>query len=488
MRIGVIALQHESNTFLDRPTTLEDFRREVLATGPAVLEYYRGGHHEVSGFFEGLGQTAIEVVPIFAAAATPGGIVTAQAYQTLMDILLAELERAGRLDGMLVAPHGAGVSQSEADMDGHWLSEVRQRIGAAVPMICTIDPHANLSERMISACQAIIPYRTNPHVDQRQRGVEAALLLARVLHGHARPTMAAAFVPVAINIACQHTESSPCKELIEVADAQRSQPDVLANGVVLGFPYADVPEMGSSFVVTSDNDPTLATQLANELAAYLVERRHDFDALLPDIDQAIDEAVRSDPPVCLLDLGDNVGGGSPGDGTLIAQALLKRGVNGALVCLCDAESAKQAIQAGAGATVSLRIGGKGGVPHGEPLCIDAQVRSLHDGQFEEPEVRHGGKSRYNMGPTAVVTAQGLTVLIHSLRVPPFSLRQLTSCGLDVSRFRIVVAKGVNAPLAAYGPVCRTFIRVDTPGVTTARMTRLPFVHRRRPLFPFEELA
>jgi microcystin degradation protein MlrC len=115
------------------------------------------------------------------------------------------------------------------------------------------------------------------------------------------------------------------------------------------------------------------------------------------------------------------------------------------------------------------------------------VRSLHDGRFSESEVRHGGKAEYDMGKSAVIETDDLTLLVHSIRTPPFSLNQLTSCGLDPGKFRMIVVKGVNAPLAAYGPVCRTFIRVDTPGVTMADMTCLPFVHRRRPLFPFEEI-
>jgi microcystin degradation protein MlrC len=488
MRIGIISLWHESSTFLPQPTTLDDFRREVVARGDALTRHYASGHHEISGFLDALKNANFESAPIFAASATPGGTITDEAYRFLLKELLAALDRAGTLDGLLLAPHGAAVCESEPDVDGHWLSEVRRRVGSRMPIVCTIDPHANLSAKMVGACQAIIPYRTNPHVDQRERGIEAARLLIRTLRGEVRPVMAAAFPRVAMNIACQHTASPPCRELVVAADAQLKRKGVLANGVVLGFPYADVQEMGSSFIAVTDNDPALAQHLADELADYLVRNRRQFVARLPTVDQAIDQAIKADSPVCLLDLGDNVGGGAPGDGTLIAHALQQRRISGSLVCLCDPAVAAEAHKAGVNAAIETALGGRTVGFQGDPLQIKGRILSLHDGQFCESEIRHGGKAHYDMGKSAVIESDGLTLLVHSIRTPPFSLNQLTSCGLDPSMFRMIVVKGVNAPLAAYGTVCRTFIRVDTPGVTVADMTQLPFAHRRRPLFPFEEIA
>jgi microcystin degradation protein MlrC len=487
MRVGIIVLKHESNTFLPGRTTLEHFHREILAIGQTVRDYYQNAHHEAAGFFEGLAQEKIDAIPIFAASATPGPTIEQSAYESLLHTLLDQLSKTGPFDGLLISAHGAAVAEQQPDMDGHWLTAVRSAIGPRLPIICTIDPHANLSPAMFRATDALIPYRTNPHIDQKQRGLEAASLMARTLKGEIHPTQAAAFPPVAINIACQHTESPPASALASLAAEQRNRKGVLTSGVVLGFPYGDVVEMGSSFIVVTDNDPPLAKQLADELGNYLLHHRHDFVPHLPDIHAAITLAEQSLAPVCLLDLGDNVGGGSPGDGTLIAQALLERNIQNALVCLCDPQAAKRASNADIGATLDLLVGGKTDAMHGPPLHLKAQIRSLHNGKFTEPAVRHGGKRDYDMGPTAVVTAGGLTILIHSLRTPPFSLNQILSCNIDPTKLKMIVAKGVNAPIAAYAPVCKTFIQVDTPGVTTAAMARLPFHHRRRPLFPFEPL-
>jgi microcystin degradation protein MlrC len=190
--------------------------------------------------------------------------------------------------------------------------------------------------------------------------------------------------------------------------------------------------------------------------------------------------------VCLLDMGDNVGGGSPGDGTTLAHALFRRPLVPACVCLYDPESVRQATAAGAGNRVRLCAGGKTDELHGPPLEAGFSVRGLCDGRFTETEARHGGLMSFDQGPSAVVeTDNGLTLLLTSRRMVPFSLRQLTSCGLDPDRFRVLVAKGVHAPVAAYAPVCKHLLRVNTPGVTTADLTRLEYRHRRRLMYPFE---
>src|SRR4029077_8348270 len=159
------------------------------------------------------------------------------AWVQLLARLEAPIARAGSFDGLLVAPHGATVAANHADADGHWLSRLRQRFGRTFPIIGTLDLHANVSPKMVSACDALIAYRTNPHLDQRQRGIDAAKLMARTVRGEVRPTMAAAFPPFAVNIERQLCAESPCRDVYRFADAMLEQRGVLSNSVVLGFPY-----------------------------------------------------------------------------------------------------------------------------------------------------------------------------------------------------------------------------------------------------------
>jgi microcystin degradation protein MlrC len=490
MRIGIIAFLQESNTFVAQPTRLVHFEQQLLATGEAVREQLAGTHHEVGGMLHALDDEQAEAVPIFAARALPYGVIERGTIETLLDRMFTALAAAGPLDGLLVAAHGATVSEPWPDVDGHWLGELRSRLGKGKPIIGTLDPHANLSPAMVQACDALISYRTNPHLDQRARGIDAARLIVRTLRGLMRPTMAAAYPPLAFNIERQHTAEEPCQSLFRLADRQMADERVLTSSILLGFPYADVPEMGSSALVVTDDDPALAHRLVEELAQSMWQEREKFIGELIGIDEAIDRGLEKSRaltgPVCLLDMGDNVGGGSPGDGTHLAQALFARKITRALVVLTDAESVALAEAAGEWGTCQFTLGGKADRQSGQPLVCEATVQGLFDGQFEEPHPRHGGIRSYNQGPTALLrTDSGLTILVNSRRTPPFSLRQLTSCGIDPADYLLIVAKGVHAPVAAYREACKHFIRVNTPGCTTADLSQLVFQHRRRPMFPFE---
>ena len=245
--------------------------------------------------------------------------------------------------------------------------------------------------------------------------------------------------------------------------------------------------MGSAFIAVTDGDPDLARRIADDLAAYLLAHRGEFVGEFVSIPDAVDAALAGEGPVCLLDMGDNVGGGSAADGTLIAHELLGRGGADAFLCLYDPESVEQAVSAGVGARLILNMGGKTDDRHGPPIRAEVRVRGVHEGHFTESAVRHGGKTAFNMGLTALVaTDSGLTVSLTSLRTVPVSLGMMTSIGLAPADFQVLIAKGVHAPTAAYAPVSRRLIRVDTPGATTADMRRFTYRYRRRPLYPFEE--
>lgn len=487
MRIGIISFIHESNTFISAPTTVDDFRRIALLTGDAVVDYWGEAHHEIGGFVEGVKHGGAEPVPIFSAWAMPGGVVAADTYDCLLDMIMDGLDRAGPLDGLLLGPHGAGVSENHLDMDGHWMSVVRDRVGPNIPLIATLDPHTNLSQTMIDACDALIAYRSNPHLDQRQTGLNAADLLLRTLREQVKPTQAAAYPPMIIDIEKQMTGEPPCLPMYEFANSVLKRPGVLSNSIVLGFPVSDVVEMGSSFIVVTDDDVSLAQQCADELAVYLWEHRSEFAADLVGVDAAIEMAQRSVCPVCLLDMGDNIGGGSPGDSTLLARALHERRIARTYVCICDPQSVKLAEAAGVDQRVTMRIGAKTDRLHGAPLEVTVVVRSLHAGDYTESQVRHGGRNRGSMGRTAIVeTDTGLTIQLTSIRDAPLSLEQLRCCDLDPASFAILVAKGVVSPVPAYQEICRTFIRVNTAGATSADVDSFEFRNRRRPMFPFKD--
>ncbi len=484
-RIGIVGLLQESNTFVADPTTRRHFEADLLLRGAEIPAAMADAPHEVGGFLETVAAVGAEPVPLFLARALPHGTIERGAFDGLVAELLAAVKQAGPLDGILAAPHGATVAEGAPDADGHWLSRLRGLVGAGTPIVATLDPHANLSPAMVDATDAILAYRSNPHLDQRETGRRAARLLLETLAGKARPTQVAAYPPMAINIRSQNTSEPPLRDFYAAAAAIADRPGILAHSIVLGFPYADVAEMGSSALVVADGDEGLAGEVADAIAAEMWDRRESFEPAQLGVDEAIALARRSpERPVVLLDMGDNVGGGSPANGTSLAAAWIRSAGDGILfVCLHDPEAVVRAEAAGPGGICEGALGDPA-----SPVVGRFRVRSLHSGRFEESEARHGGFSRFDQGPTAVLdlVGGGLVAMVTSLRMAPFSLNQLASCGLDPAEFDAIVAKGVIAPMAAYAPVAKGgFLHVDTPGATRADMTQLPYRHRRRPLFPFE---
>lgn len=487
-RVALLGIYHESNTFIAGTTTCDDFRNGHWLWGDAIRDEYRHAHHEIGGMLEVMDAEGVDVVPIMFAAATPGGIVADDAYEELLTGMLDGLKRAMPVDGCLVVPHGAAVSTSERDMDGHWLQQVRNVLGDDVPMVCTLDLHANISERMAKATNALVAYKQNPHLDQRERGKEATSLMIALLRGEIVPVQQLMKLPLAVSIEQQWTEEAPSKTVYALARELEQEEGVLSVSVALGFPYADVEEMGTSVLVVADRDALLATRIGKRMADRLIGMRHDFVGEKIDASQAMNMLPLCEKPVLLLDMGDNIGGGTPGNGLTLINALETAGTYRYFSYQPDAEAVKLASGIAVGQDFELTL--QGFDERGDrPWVVPVRLLNRVDGRFTEDKPQHGGHARFDMGETLVVaTPGGGTLMVSTLRIPPFSLQQLTAFGLDPASFDVLVAKGVNAPIAAYGPSCRSVLKVDTPGPSRADMTKLDFHHRRRPLFPFEELV
>lgn len=488
-RIGIVGIYHESNTFLSTSTEWDDFEKGHLLIGKEIVAEYRTAYHEIGGVVEVLSkQEDVDLIPILYAEATPGGKISTLASNKLLELLEEHLVKAGPLDGLMVLPHGAAVSEKYSDFDGKWLRMVRELMGQDKPIVGTIDPHCNLSVEMASSVNALIAYKTNPHIDQRKTGSDAALLLLGMLRGELKPVMTAVQTQVVISIEMQHTASEPCLSLYRLAEEIAGLPNVLSVSIVLGFPYADVVEMGSSIIVVTDDDSYEAVRLAGRLKSYLETHYQLFSGTkigFPELPTLIGKAEK---PLLLLDMGDNVGGGSPGDSTFLLNFLEESDFGQGFMCIYDPEAVDQFSQVRVGGSLTVKVGGKTDRLHGFPAIITAELRAMVDGKFFEFEPRHGGQVSFDMGITAIVqTTRNNTLMLTSRRIVPFSLQQLLSFGLDPGCYDLIVVKGVHAPLAAYMSVCKDLIRVNTPGTTTADVASLHFANRRKPLFPFEQI-
>lgn len=486
-RIAVIAFMHESNTFSSTPTTLRHFEEAHLNRGAELVPVWEEAHHEIGGFLVGCRENGLETVPILAAWATPGGPLTRETYDGLINEILYGLSQAGPIDGVLLALHGAMVAEGIDSADGETMERLREALGPRLPIVLTLDMHANVSPPMVERPDATIIYRTYPHIDQRARGVEAATLIRRMLEEGVKPVQAWKKLPLLVHIVQQYTEAGPMAEIFRRVSEIAESPGILSASFAPGYIYADVPDMGAAVVVVADGDSDLAEAKVQELADYVFSIREELNANLPSPEEAVREAAGIPGTVSLMDCGDNIGGGGPGDSTLLFREVLRQRVRGCCVVLYDPESVAACLEEGVGADIDLHVGGKTDSRHGEPVHIRGRIKILSDGRFEEPEPRHGGSRFLDQGKTAVIaTEDGHTVVVNSLRVMPASLQQLLSLGVRPQAHKLLIVKGVTAPRAAYDPVSARTIPVDTEGVTQAGPESFDFKRRPRPLFPLDE--
>jgi microcystin degradation protein MlrC len=385
------------------------------------------------------------------------------------------------------------VVESYASGDAEIVRRVREVVGPDLPVVVSHDFHANVTPEIVAQSTALVSYQENPHIDTKARGFRAARIAAEAVRGATKPVQALAKPPMLYNIVFQYTKREPLLPIVDESRRLEAVPQVLAASVLGGYQYGDVPAMGPSAVVVTDGDRAWAEREARRLADMLWATRDRLALDLPDAAAAVREANQSDrSPVVLMDLGDNIGGGSAGDGTFLLAELLRQRAHGWVVAIADPEAVDHVFRIGVGGEIDQPVGGKTDRLHGEPVRVRGSVKSLHDGLYFEPEVRHGGSRFHDMGRTAVIAVEGSTVDMPSLllltakRSSPNSLHQLTSCGVSPERQRILAVKGAIAPRAAYEPIAARIVEVDTDGATAVNPARLAYTRVRRPLFGLDE--
>ena len=487
--IAIGGIMHESNTFSNVPTDRAAFESGRLIFDNDILDIWGEAHHEVGGFIEGASAYGWDLHPTLMAAATPAGRVTDEAFNAIVTELIQRIQSVPNLDGVLLALHGAMVVESYPDGDGEVLRRMRRALGTDFPIVSTLDHHTNVSEQMVAESTALVIYKTNPHVDQRQRGLQAAEILMRTVRGEIKPTQALVKPPMIFNILHQYTSAEPMNSILQEAVQLETRSNVLAANIAAGYPYADVHEIGPAAVVVTDNNSQLARTEAERLSKMLWDVHNQLDINLPDEAAAVAQAIRSEAhPVILVEMGDNIGGGSPGDSTFIVSELLRQKADGFVCILYAPQEVEACIRAGVRGEVDLTVGGKSDDLHGSPVPIRGRVRLIHDGYYEETEPRHGGQRYQDQGVTAVVEIETKNLIVlTSKRQVPFSLHQLLSLGIDPRQMKHIVVKAAIAYRAAYEPIAGKIIEVDTPGLTAVNPLHFTYQNVRQPIFPLDSI-
>lgn len=490
IRIAIAGFSHETNTFVNLPATYERFAASGILRGDEIAQRHRHAHSTLTGFLAAADRLGFEAMPLLFAQTEPCGLITRDAYDRISEELLALLREGGPWDGVLLANHGAAVADGHPDVDGELARRVRETVGPDVPVGLGFDLHANLSQATIDHTTVCVGYRQNPHLDAAQRGYECAEIIYRSIKGEVRPVQALVTPPLVVNILQQFTGAEPMASLVRDCEEVIARTAMLSATIIQGYPYADVAEMGMGFLAVHDGNAAAAREAADWLAGRAWVARAALNAT--DIawapEAAIGHAFAADRgPVVLLDVGDNIGGGSPGDSTVLLATARRVGARRFLQTLFDPQSVAACVAAGVGNKLSLDVGAKTDDRHGHPLPVTGRVRVIADGKFEDANPTHGGARYFEAGTTAVLeTDDEQTLVLTSQRVGNTSIQQMYALGVRPEAYRIVVAKGVQSPRPAYEPVAAEIIPVNTPGVTSCDLTSFAYRHRRRPLYPFED--
>lgn len=470
-RVAVVGVWHETNGYASRRATLDDFADFELLSGRELYEHNRGVGSVIGGFLDL--EEQLDLVPVFSAGAWPSGPATAQTWATIRDRLVTELRAAGPVDGVLVNLHGAMVCDGCDNVELATATAIRGVVGP-VPVAAVLDLHANVHPRLPELVDVLVGYDTYPHVDMRDRGREAAALLDRMVAGEDLCTVLAKSPLLTCPLA-QGTEDEPMRGLLARARRRAADAGVVRVSIAAGFPYSDVPQVGTSvYVVTDRRRRAEAARVADETIADVESCADDFLLDRPAPDKAVAEALEQQHhPVVLADVADNVGGGCPGDGTAVLAELLAQQAPDAVVTIADPQVARVATAAGVAAVLrDFDLGGRTDDLHGPPVRVDrATVEALTDGEYVSTgSWQHG--QRFALGPSALLRIAGVRVLVTDRAVPPFHRDQLTLVGVDPGATAVLVAKSAVAWRAAF-PDAAVAIEVDGPGACPIDLDRLP---------------
>ncbi|MDX6750880.1 M81 family metallopeptidase [Geminicoccaceae bacterium 1502E] len=482
-RIFLAAVWHETNGFSPIPTGLDAFRRYQWVQGPELLAHYRCTNTELGGAIAAAEARGVELVPAFSAWAVPAGLVTREAFATLRSMLAEAAAAAGPLDGALLVLHGAMAAEGEPEADAVLLETLQGALPTGLPLAATFDNHANLGPRMAAAADYLVGYDTFPHVDMGERGGEALRLLAGLAGGAQHPARVLLQLPMLTVPQTQPTGEAPMKAIMERVHALEAEAGIVCASAALGFAYVDGEHAGMALL--GHAVPEAADRLEAGLegiARELWAVREVFRPGLIPVEEAVARAVAAPRgPVVLVEPADNVGGGAPGDGTALLAALLAADADAAIV-MWDPAAAARARAAGPGSHFAGPVGGSAPDLHGPAVHVEGTVTFAGNLAYARSGPYMTGQ-RVELGPSAVVRAGRLDILLTSERCMPFDRDHLDVAGIRPEEKKMLVAKSGGAWRAAFAAIAAEALYVDTPGVCSSNLARLRFEGAARDRWP-----
>jgi len=480
MRLFTATLATETNTFSPLPTSLENYRESV---------FFRPGEHPADAprmctapLFVGRARAraeGFELIEGSCFAASPAGTTNRADYEFMRDEILGQLEAALPVDGLLLGLHGAMVAHGYDDVEGDLLSRAREIVGPKCVIGVELDPHCHLTMKRLSKADIIVLYKEFPHTDVVERAEDVLDLVLATLRGRIRPVMS---VYDCRQIQSYPTTLQPMRGLVDRIMAMEGKDGILSVSIAHCFPYGDVAEIGTRVLVIADGDKAKADALATSLGEELVGLRGKTTPTYLDVRAGVGEGIAfNDLPVVIADPADNAGGGAPSDNTDILKHLIERRVEDACIGpIWDPVAVRLCFDAGLGATFDLRFGGKIAVTSGTPVDAAVEVIGLKRDAWQS-----FGPTQVPVGDCAAVRVGGVEAVLIANRTQATGLELFTNVGIDPTRRKIVVVKSTNHFMAAYGPIAKKVIYVDSSGPLKRDPARIAYIKAERPIWPLD---
>ena len=482
-------VSHETNTFSVLPTTLALYKARRYYRGEEIAKAFSGTKTEMGAHLDAAKKYGWELVQPIAAAATPGGKTPAEDWAHLSGAVL-EACQEGPFDGVLLSLHGAMVTEDQDDAEGDLLRRLREKLGPEIPIAITLDIHANVSNAMARLANIVIAYRTYPHIDQYERAMEAADLLQRAMNGEIRPRSLVWQGPVLEGLDYGRTQGGPMSKILVHADQLRQKsPGILAIAICAGFVWADIPNAGPSVTISAHGDPSQFKGVAEELLKDVWETRREITVPLYTPKEAMAEAGKGSKdgrPLILADFTDNPGSGGYGDSVRLLEAMIQADLKkAAFGCVPDPEAVQKCIAAGVGQEVEITLGAKiDPKTYGPSLKIRGTVEHVSDGKF----IARGPMSKgvqFSMGPTAVLRSGGVQALVTTHNIQVYDLQVFLSQKIDPRACSAVAVKSWHHFRAAFEPISRKVMLVDSGGLASRDLKRFTYHKIRRPIYPLD---
>jgi microcystin degradation protein MlrC len=487
-RILSAEIAHETNTFSRLPTDQQAFRDCYYYAGEEALLQRARANTELAGFVEVAQESDWQLEHVHSAAAGPSGKVTRAAFDWLCDPVV-EAARANRYDGILLALHGAMVTDFCEDGEGEILKRLRDLCGSQVPIAITLDLHANVSQAMCELADIIVSYKTYPHVDMRAAGNQAARLLQATLQGDIHPQTIRVSCPMLEEVNGGRTDVGPMIERLRMAIDWEQRADVHAVSINGGFASADIATVGPTVLVTAEGDMETHRKFAAMLVDDIWQRRNEVINDYLEVDAAAAIARQfdaSEGPLIIADYADNPGAGGYGDSTNLLNALLEAGVSNACFGpIVDGETVQALWHYEPGASVEIQLGGKiDPARGGGSLALQAELILKSDGSYTGKGPMIAGLRR-SFGPSVVIRIEGIEVLVTTLAAQMLDLQQFRSFDIEPTSKSVVALKSMQHFRADFEPIAARVIVCDSGALCTPRYHLLDYRHVPRPIFPLD---